>query len=141
MVNQILSDRKRHATCIDLDIDHTNLTLMRSQQGARSLRSPMFFILRCLFWLGLVYLALPLSGLDWRADVTDAQQAVQEAAGERVKDWCLKDPATCAKNAAEAADLLGLLPPQKGTSQNTLQPGDLKPTWRGHSETARPSRG
>ena len=141
MVNQMLSDRKRHATCIDSDADHANLALMRGQQSARSLRRPMFFILRCLFWLGLVYLALPLSGLDWRADVTDAQQAVQEAAGERVKDWCLKDPATCAKNAAEAADLLGLLPPPKGTSQNTLQPGDLKPTWRGHGETARPSRG
>ena len=101
----------------------------------------MFFLLRCLFWLGLVYLALPLSGLDWRADVTGAQQAVQEAAGERVKDWCLKDPATCAKNAAEAADLLGLLPPPKGASQNTLQPGDMKPTWRGHGEASRPSRG
>lgn len=105
----------------------------------------MFFILRCLFWLGLVYLALPLTGLDWRADVSGAQQAVQEtvkeAAGERVKDWCLKDPATCAKNAAEAADLLGLLPPQKGASQNTLQPDDLKPSWRGRGEAARPARG
>jgi hypothetical protein len=141
MVNQMLSDRKRHATCIDLNLDHANLALMRGPSNARSLRRPMFFILRCLFWLGLVYLALPLSGLDWRADVTDAQQAVQAAAGERVKDWCLKDPATCAKNAAEAADLLGLLPPQKGASQNTLQPGDLKPTWRGHGEAARPSRG
>jgi len=141
MVNQMLSDRKRHATCIDSGIDHANLALMRSPTSARSLHRPMFFILRCLFWLGLVYLALPLSGLDWRADVSDAQQAVQEAAGERVKDWCLKDPATCAKNAAEAADLLGLLPPQKGASQNTLQPGDLKPTWRGHGEAARPSRG
>lgn len=141
MVNQILNDRKRHATCIDLKVDHANLALMCGSTSARSLRRPMFFILRCLFWLGLVYLALPLSGLDWRADVTDAQQAVQEAAGERVKDWCLKDPATCAKNAAEAADLLGLLPPQKGASQNTLQPGDLKPTWRGHGEAARPSRG
>jgi hypothetical protein len=57
-----------------------------------------------------------------------------------VKDWCLKDPATCAKNAAEAADLLGLIP-QKGASQNTLQPTDLKPVWRGHSEGARASRG
>jgi len=141
MVNQILSDRKRHARCIDSDADHANLALMRGHQGARSSHRPMFLILRCLFWLGLVYLALPLSGFDWRTDVTDAQQAVQEAAGERVKDWCLKDPATCAKNAAEAADLLGLLPPQKGASQNTLQPGDMKPTWRGHGEAARPPRG
>jgi hypothetical protein len=141
MVNQILSDRKRHAMCIDLNVDHANLALMRGHLGARSSYRPMFFILRCLFWLGLVYLALPLSGLDWRADVTDAKQAVQEAAGERVKDWCLKDPATCAKNAAEAADLLGLLPPQKGASQNTLQPDDLKPSWRGRGETARPARG
>lgn len=101
----------------------------------------MFFILRCLFWLGLVYLALPLSGLDWHAEMSGAQQAAQEAAGEHVKDWCLKDPATCAKNAAEAADLLGLIPSQKGTSQNTLQPGDLKPIWRGQGEGARPARG
>jgi hypothetical protein len=105
----------------------------------------MFFILRCLFWLGLVYLALPLTEFDWRPDLLGAKQAAQnaaqEAVKERVTDWCLKDPATCAKNAAEAADLLGLIPPQKGASQNTLQPDDLKPIWRGHGEGARPARG
>ena len=99
----------------------------------------MFFVLRCLFWLGLVYLALPLTGWDWRPELSNAQGKVQKAATEQIKDWCLKDPATCAQNATEAADLLGLLP--KVGSQNTLQPDDLKPIWRGHDEAGRASRG
>ena len=143
MVNDVLNDKKRHPCRIDLARVRDILALLHPVRGClRSLR--MFFVLRCLFWLGLVFLALPLSGMDWHkdlhADLSGVQKAAEEAATERVKDWCLKDPATCAKNAAEAADLLGLIP-QKGGSQNTLQPADLKPVWRGHGEAPRPARG
>jgi hypothetical protein len=115
------------------------ISILRACENARSC-VPMFFVLRCLFWLGLVWLALPLTGMDWRADLSGVQKAAQDAATDHVKDWCLKDPATCAKNAAEAADLLGLIP-QKGASQNTLQPDDLKPAWRGAKDSPRPARG
>lgn len=108
------------------------------------------FLLRSLFWLGLVFLALPLGGMDlvsgWRqaADhaLDEAKDQARQTAAQQAQDWCLKDPATCVKNAAEAADLLGLLPKteSKGASQDTLRPTDLQPAWRGH-EKPRASRG
>jgi hypothetical protein len=138
MVNQILINITPRIGRIDSSLIRDNLAHARCCNGAEL--GPMFFLLRCLFWLGLVWFALPLSGLDWRPDFSGMQKAAQDAATDHVKDWCLKDPATCAKNAAEAADLLGLLP-HKGASQNTLQPDDLKPAWRGHQEAPRPARG
>ncbi len=98
----------------------------------------MMFFLRCLFWLGLVYFALPLGGIDLASEWRQAKDTATETAAQSARDWCLKDPATCAKNASEAADLLGLLP--KGSSQDTLRPADLQPAWRGH-EKPRAARG
>ena len=102
----------------------------------------MMFLLRSLFWLSLVYLALPLGGVDLASEWNKAKATATETAVQGAQDWCVKDLAACAKNASEAADLLGLTPKEQAKSgtQDTLRPTDLQPAWRGHEKT-KPARG
>lgn len=90
----------------------------------------MGFVIRCLFWLGLVYLALPWSGEELRSDIATSVEEARKSAGAKARDYCAADPLACASHAAEAARLLGLAPPAS-PSQDTLLPADLKPRWRG----------
>jgi hypothetical protein len=92
----------------------------------------MFFLLRCLFWLSLVYMALPWDGEDLRANLaTQAQQASRVVARE-VQDICVRDPIGCATQAialGKSFDIAALA--TAAASQNTLRPADLAPAWRG----------
>jgi hypothetical protein len=91
---------------------------------------PMFFVLRCLFWLGIVFAVLPWDGAGLRASLTEHATNTGKAALDEVQLFCLKDPAACANHAASLSKFLENAP---ATSQNTLEPADLRPLWRGHS--------
>jgi hypothetical protein len=85
----------------------------------------MFFLIRCAFWLGLVFSALPWDGEDVRADLTGGAAKVSAAVVEKAQSLCLQDPAACAQHAARIGKALGT-----GVSQNSLLPGDLAPAWK-----------
>ncbi len=96
----------------------------------------MFFLVRSLFWLGLVFMALPWDGASLRDElVGEAQKATQIIVRE-TQSLCAKDPIGC---AAQAISLGQAFDPGKafdladrpGMSQDTLQPGDRTPGWRG----------
>ena len=95
----------------------------------------MFFLLRCAFWLGLVFSALPWDGdavtSDLAAGAAGAAASAQAAATAKVQSLCLKDPVACARHAAEIGKALGVAP-----SSSTLLPGDLGPAWRGGGRSA-----
>ena len=119
---------------------HPSAVIDSSAQRAKVTR--MMFLLRSLFWLSLVYFALPLGGVDLASEWNKAKDSATQTAAQGARDWCVNDLAACAKNASEAADLMGLLPKEqaKGSAQDTLRPTDLQPAWRGH-EKAKPARG
>lgn len=95
----------------------------------------MFFLLRCAFWLGLVFSHLPWDGEAVRHDLaTSAAQATVTAA-DTVQSLCLKDPAACARHAATVGKTLGV-----GASHNTLLASDLAPAWKGGPHPAPPRR-
>lgn len=92
----------------------------------------MFFLVRSLFWLGLVFMALPWDGASLRADlVSEAQRATQVIARE-TQTLCVKDPIGCAAQAISLGQSFDLRNRQ-GMSQDTLQTGDRTPGWRGPS--------
>ena len=90
----------------------------------------MFFVLRCLFWLGIVFAVLPWDGVSLRSDLAEQASKTSKAALDEVQLFCLKDPAACANHAASLSKFLENAP---AASQNTLEPADLRPIWRGHS--------
>ncbi len=109
-------------------------------------RSPagfvMFFLIRCIFWLGLVFVALPWNGEEVGSALADQAEEIGRAATDKAQALCLKDPVACANHAATAARLLGgTTPTSASASQNTLLPSDLAPAWRGatHKAGATPS--
>jgi hypothetical protein len=92
----------------------------------------MFFMLRCLFWLSLVYMALPWDGVSLRADLTSHAQQASRVIVREAQDICAKDPIGCATQAialGKAFDIASLA--SASASQNTLRPADLAPAWRG----------
>lgn len=91
----------------------------------------MFFLLRCIFWLGLVFSHLPWDGEALRQELSGPAASVGAAAADKVQSLCLKDPAACAKHAHEVGRALGV-----GASQNSLLPGDLAPVWKGGAKPA-----
>lgn len=95
----------------------------------------MFFLIRCIFWLGIVFMALPWDGAALRAHLTgETEQAARALAG-KAQEICAKDPIACAAQAASlarAAEGVVGAPP----SQHTLQSADLVPGWRGPATVA-----
>lgn len=92
----------------------------------------MSFLIRSSFWLGLVFLALPWNGEDLRTTLSGgAEDAARTLAGE-AQALCLKNPVACAEHAATIARLINGNP-----SQNTLEPADLAPAWRGAAKAER----
>ena len=89
----------------------------------------MFFLIRCLFWLGLVFVALPWDGASLRADISGQADQATRALAAQAQAMCAKDPIGCATQAislGKAFDLAAAAP-----SQTTLQATDLAPGWRG----------
>lgn len=80
----------------------------------------MFFLLKCVFWLGLVFVLLPPEGDPRGAEATRmarqaAQHLEQAAAGaakagvRHAQDACLAAPKAC----LEAARAIAVLPPRR----------------------------
>jgi hypothetical protein len=106
----------------------------------------MIFLLRCLFWLGLVFSqisaqqgsnAVALAGGTARAAQTsaanlsrDAQNALMTAAVRQ----CRAMPAKCMAFAAEAAEAAPIAALHLRRSRDTLDASDRAPLWRLRSE-------
>ncbi|WP_294538780.1 hypothetical protein [uncultured Rhodoblastus sp.] len=111
----------------------------------------MFFLLRCLFWLGLVFSHIaeqqgfdPAALLDGRAAV--AARIAKESAGSIQKEsaaglgalpleaasrQCRAEPEKCLALVARAARLAPQgANPNPTASRDTLGPGDRAPAWR-----------
>ncbi len=95
----------------------------------------MFFLVRSLFWLGLVFMALPWDGASLRADLVSETQKATQVITREAQAICAKDPIGC---AAQAISLGQAFDPGKAfnlasrpeKSQDTLLPGDRTPDWR-----------
>lgn len=91
----------------------------------------MFFLLRCVFWLGLVFL-----GMDWgsRTVLPTREEIAQEAASR-----CLADPQVCASLVAQAQrfstasifDSAASAKPSQKVSADSLSASDRSPAWKG----------
>ncbi len=110
------------------------------------------FVLRSLFWLGLVFAALPWSSQGWQGDGTPVTPAdVLEAARSAVKvagstgasaavDYCSARPTECLKAAQQLQALFERVSAEEDTAAiapvipakgGTLKPADKSPRWRG----------
>ncbi|MDB5643401.1 MAG: hypothetical protein JWN07_2718 [Hyphomicrobiales bacterium] len=99
----------------------------------------MFFMIRSLFWLGLVFMALPWDGESLRADLADATQKGTHALARQAQALCVKDPIGCAAQAitlGQTFDPASVQDAPRDHSQDTLQPGDRTPGWRGPATLA-----
>ena len=114
----------------------------------------MFFLFRCLFWLGLVFSHIaeqqgfnPAGLLDQRPAMTSAGAAssgkdgaassAKEAASlgrmalEAASRQCRAEPEKCLALAARASRLApGAANPDAAASRDTLNSGDRAPAWR-----------
>ncbi len=85
----------------------------------------MFFLFRCLFWLGLVFSHIAaLEGTDAGALVRQSALAAGRQATEAAGRKCASAPETCLALAAQAARS------SSGASRDTLSSGDRIPAWR-----------
>jgi hypothetical protein len=91
----------------------------------------MFFLLRCAFWLGLVF-----ANMDWAS--TDALLPTPEQLTRAATSQCLDNPDACAKLVAGAQKLYtGTIAdrpqarPGAKPSSDSLAAGDRLPAWRG----------
>lgn len=100
----------------------------------------MFFLMRCIFWLSLVFSHLQMPdnarpGQDASAMAAELVFAAVRTFGEKIEDVCLAKTAEC----FEAAKILGaidvsvLAPPSAPakSAQNSLTPQDVATVWRG----------
>jgi hypothetical protein len=95
----------------------------------------MFFLFRCLFWLGLVFSQIAaLEGTDAAALIgRSAQAGGQQAASLRqtaldaASRHCAGAPEQCLALAARTASLAQAA---AGASQDSLNAGDRLPAWR-----------
>lgn len=88
----------------------------------------MFFLFRCIFWLGIVFMALPWDSAGLRADISGQSEQAARALAAQAQAICVKDPIACAAQAISLGKGAGA-----SHSQNNLQPGDFVPAWRGAS--------
>jgi hypothetical protein len=86
----------------------------------------MSFLIRSIFWLGLVFSALPWDGESLRADLSGEVEHATRALAGQAQAICAKDPIACALQAAALGKTFEAPP-----SQNTLRAADLGPAWRG----------
>jgi hypothetical protein len=99
----------------------------------------MFFLLRCLFWLGLVFSHIaeqqgfnPAGLLDRRQAVTnEAAAGLGRIALEAASRQCRSEPEKCLALAARASRLAPQVSsPGAAASRDSLSAGDRAPAWR-----------
>ncbi|HUZ67869.1 MAG TPA: hypothetical protein VMU56_09430 [Beijerinckiaceae bacterium] len=99
----------------------------------------MFFTLRCVFWLGIVFIAIHHYDPDARflrhAAVAHAPAAASAtaSAARALERTCLRTPRACAKLETKAGRALSaaLVLAAELPSAQSLQPADFRPPWRG----------
>ena len=91
----------------------------------------MFFLVRCIFWLGVLFMALPWDGASVRADLSEHAEQATRAIAREAQEVCAKDPIGCAAQAMAIGKAFDAAP-----SQNTLKPADVVHGWRGPSTLA-----
>jgi hypothetical protein len=106
----------------------------------------MFFLIRCLFWLGMVFSQIatiesggashfaPQAARSVTALSQNALKTAVQAGAEAATRHCASDPAACLSLAAQVT--------RKAASHDTLQAGDRAPAWRlrpGKTDDARHS--
>lgn len=92
----------------------------------------MSFLIRSVFWLGLVFMALPWDGESLRADLSSQAEQATRAVTREAQALCMKDPIGCASQAIALGKAFEPASP-KTSSQDTLRAPDLAPAWRGPS--------
>jgi hypothetical protein len=90
----------------------------------------MFFLLRCVFWLGLVYLAMARDAGALPEISFPPQQAVL-ASAQTLESVCARAPTVCAEAVRRAGALGGRAAEARGRSVQTLRAADLETPWRG----------
>jgi hypothetical protein len=96
----------------------------------------MSFLIRSIFWLGLVFMALPWDGESLRADLSSHTQQATRALTREAQALCAKDPIGCATQAITLGKAFEPTSSQDKSSQDTLRAPDLAPAWRGPSAVA-----
>lgn len=115
----------------------------------------MYFLLKAVFWLGLVFLLLPDRGLftstarppqtaepaPGAAPATGrlTPEGVAQGLAGKALDYCRDNPQTCARGAAligEAAEAGRQALPQPPATQDTLTPADLQAPFGGFTPPA-----
>ena len=91
----------------------------------------MSFLIRSVFWLGLVFMALPWDGESLRADLSSHAEQATRAVAREAQALCAKDPIGCASQAIALGKAFDRDRPKN--SQDTLRAPDLAPAWRGPS--------
>ncbi|QCI66513.1 hypothetical protein [Phreatobacter stygius] len=103
----------------------------------------MFFLIKAVFWLGLVFLLMPDRGLfSSTAKAPDAPatsvtaEAVARAIAVRALELCRDNAETCAQGAALAGQAASagrreLVPAAPARTQDTLTPTDLQVPFGG----------
>ncbi|MBX9861116.1 MAG: hypothetical protein K2Y42_00060 [Hyphomicrobium sp.] len=89
----------------------------------------MFFLIRCAFWLTIVFSSLPWNEHAVRSDLAKGADLARESATDKLHSLCLTDPAACARHAAMVGKALGV-----SASSNSLLPSDLTPAWKGRPQ-------
>jgi hypothetical protein len=88
----------------------------------------MFFLLRCLFWLGLVFSHIAgLEGLNVAAFANQGAAGLGRAAMDAASQKCRAEPDKCLALATQAARLRQ---DAGDASRDTLNAGDRAPAWR-----------
>jgi hypothetical protein len=90
----------------------------------------MFFLMRCVFWLGLVYLAMARDAGALPEVFFSPQQATLATAGA-LESACARAPTVCAEGARRAVAFGGRAAEPRSRSVQTLRAADLETPWRG----------
>lgn len=93
----------------------------------------MFFLFRCVFWLGIVFYHMPWSdgarpAQDARAALSDLGVSAAKSLADQAQAACVKAPRDCLAAAAK----LGADAPSP--SRSSLRDDDKRPEWRGAAQ-------
>ena len=94
----------------------------------------MFFLLRCAFWLGLVFLAMARDGgaLNFLAPDSAPSVAAASASPSRVLErTCARTPHVCAMTLKKAAAFIEPRVRRGFAKGQSLEAADLSLPWRG----------
>lgn len=91
----------------------------------------MLFIARCIFWLGLVYLAMARDAGVLPSAIDFQPQQAAASAAKAVGSACVRTPDLCLRAARTAAALGSASADAAHVGAQTLGAADLALPWRG----------